>query len=49
MKSVATPQHKAAMGRPYGLTHVTIGPAETRLQVQMPAPCMIDEKWRRKS
>lgn len=28
------PQHKAAMGRPYGLNHVAIGPAETGLEVQ---------------
>lgn len=49
MKSVATPQHKAAMGRPYRLNHVTIGPAETGLPVQMPEAGKIDEKWRRKS
>jgi hypothetical protein len=28
------PQHKAAMGRPYGLNHVAIGPAETGPEVQ---------------
>jgi len=28
------PQHKAAMGRPYGLNHVAIGPAETGQEVQ---------------
>ena len=28
------PQHKAAMGRPYGLNHVAIGPAESGLEVQ---------------
>ena len=33
------PQHKAAMGRPYGLNHVAIGPAETGLEVAgEPAP-----------
>jgi len=28
------PQHKAAMGRPYGLNHVAIGPAEAGLEAQ---------------
>jgi hypothetical protein len=28
------PQRKAAMGRPYGLNHVAIGPPETGLEVQ---------------
>jgi hypothetical protein len=28
------PQRKAAMGRPYGLNHVAIGPAETGLEAQ---------------
>lgn len=29
-----TPQRKAAMGRPYGLNHVAIGPTETGLEAQ---------------